>query len=171
MTVAISLSAYVMIVLLFGPKLYIILFHPERNVRASMMAPSQRQTNISIGMTKMEMGNCGSGGGGNNKNGQCCVDKATQIEQQQGQQEVQVQIQPASCNKKPLQIHPVTNQTTQTDDISNLTLAMVAPSSGGGLVHRFSFKKERVAIEMQGQSGNDDDDNIRIHGYGEEVIL
>jgi hypothetical protein len=47
MSVAISLSAYVMIACLFGPKLYIILFHPERNVRQSMMGP-----------------NAGGGGGG-----------------------------------------------------------------------------------------------------------
>ncbi|ODN00905.1 Metabotropic glutamate receptor 8 [Orchesella cincta] len=46
MTVAISLSAYVMIACLFGPKLYIILFHPERNVRQSMMAPATRYSTI-----------------------------------------------------------------------------------------------------------------------------
>lgn len=37
MTVAISLSATVMVACLFAPKLYIILVHPERNVRQSMM--------------------------------------------------------------------------------------------------------------------------------------
>lgn len=46
MTVAISLSAYVMIACLFGPKLYIIIFHPERNVRQSMMAPAARYSTI-----------------------------------------------------------------------------------------------------------------------------
>ncbi|XP_068207729.1 metabotropic glutamate receptor 2-like isoform X1 [Palaemon carinicauda] len=36
-SVTISLSATVALVCLFGPKLYILLFHPERNVRQSMM--------------------------------------------------------------------------------------------------------------------------------------
>lgn len=58
MTIAISLSAYVMLVCLFGPKLYIIIFHPERNIRQSMMAPSQRHANVSMatGQVKLEMG-------------------------------------------------------------------------------------------------------------------
>ncbi|XP_022917618.2 metabotropic glutamate receptor 2-like isoform X1 [Onthophagus taurus] len=37
MSVTISLSAYVTLACLFGPKLYIILIRPERNVRQSMM--------------------------------------------------------------------------------------------------------------------------------------
>ncbi|XP_050543017.1 metabotropic glutamate receptor 2 isoform X1 [Daktulosphaira vitifoliae] len=43
MSVTISLSASVTIVCLFSPKLYIILCHPERNVRQSMM-PNMRLT-------------------------------------------------------------------------------------------------------------------------------
>ena len=38
-----SLSATVTIVCLFTPKLYIILLHPEKNVRQSMMNKSQYQ--------------------------------------------------------------------------------------------------------------------------------
>jgi len=46
MTVAISLSAYVMIACLFVPKLYIIVFHPERNVRQSMKPTTMRQSTM-----------------------------------------------------------------------------------------------------------------------------
>ncbi|GAB6022949.1 hypothetical protein CHUAL_007040 [Chamberlinius hualienensis] len=41
MCVSISLSATVALVCLFTPKLYIILLHPERNVRQSMMQPQK----------------------------------------------------------------------------------------------------------------------------------
>jgi len=40
MSVTISLSASVTLACLFSPKLYIILVHPERNVRQSMMPVS-----------------------------------------------------------------------------------------------------------------------------------
>ncbi|CAD0247129.1 unnamed protein product [Spodoptera exigua] len=42
MAVTISLSASVTLVCLFSPKLYIIIVHPERNVRASLMPPRWR---------------------------------------------------------------------------------------------------------------------------------
>ncbi|XP_037076354.1 metabotropic glutamate receptor-like [Pollicipes pollicipes] len=53
MSVSISLSASIAIACLFTPKLYIILLHPERNVRQSMMSQkysqcSQVRTNISL---------------------------------------------------------------------------------------------------------------------------
>ncbi|XP_037090177.1 metabotropic glutamate receptor-like [Pollicipes pollicipes] len=43
MSVSISLSASIAIACLFTPKLYIILLHPERNVRQSMMSQKQNQ--------------------------------------------------------------------------------------------------------------------------------
>ncbi|CAH0585979.1 unnamed protein product [Chrysodeixis includens] len=42
MAVTISLSASVTLICLFSPKLYIIIVHPERNVRASLMPPRWR---------------------------------------------------------------------------------------------------------------------------------
>ncbi|KAJ8731689.1 hypothetical protein PYW07_004853 [Mythimna separata] len=53
MAVTISLSASVTLVCLFSPKLYIIIVHPERNVRASLMPPRWRSA-----------GGAGAGAGG-----------------------------------------------------------------------------------------------------------
>jgi metabotropic X receptor len=44
MSVAISLSATVTLVCLFTPKLYIIILHPEKNIRQSMMPQAKYGT-------------------------------------------------------------------------------------------------------------------------------
>ncbi|KAK4311538.1 hypothetical protein Pmani_016954 [Petrolisthes manimaculis] len=57
-SVTISLSATVALVCLFTPKLYIILLHPERNVRQSMM-PSKYSTirnNLSTSSQRVDSG-------------------------------------------------------------------------------------------------------------------
>jgi hypothetical protein len=41
-----SLSATVTIVCLFSPKLYIVLLHPEKNIRQSMMNQSKYQQSV-----------------------------------------------------------------------------------------------------------------------------
>ncbi|XP_066967578.1 metabotropic glutamate receptor 2-like [Macrobrachium rosenbergii] len=59
-SVTISLSATVALVCLFGPKLYIILFHPERNVRQSMITipknPALLSSNLSSSSQRMDSG-------------------------------------------------------------------------------------------------------------------
>jgi hypothetical protein len=59
-TNAFSLSATVTIVCLFTPKLYIVLLHPEKNIRQSMMNQSKYQQslkNSSSKQTKLNEGN------------------------------------------------------------------------------------------------------------------
>jgi metabotropic X receptor len=58
--IAFSLSATVTIVCLFTPKLYIVLLHPEKNIRQSMMNQSKYQQslkNSSSKQTKLNEGN------------------------------------------------------------------------------------------------------------------
>lgn len=51
MAVTISLSASVTLACLFSPKLYIILVHPERNIRQSMM-PARHSMGLYINLFK-----------------------------------------------------------------------------------------------------------------------
>lgn len=51
-----SLSATVTIVCLFTPKLYIILLHPEKNIRQSMMNQSKYQQSVQVKTTAQQNG-------------------------------------------------------------------------------------------------------------------
>uniref|UniRef100_A0A1I8J0Y6 G_PROTEIN_RECEP_F3_4 domain-containing protein n=1 Tax=Macrostomum lignano TaxID=282301 RepID=A0A1I8J0Y6_9PLAT len=70
---SISLSATVSLACLFGPKLYIILFRPERNVRQSMMASTRRQHSTRDGSVLHHVNN------NNNSNSNCGGDQSQHV--------------------------------------------------------------------------------------------
>nr|CAH0109497.1 unnamed protein product [Daphnia galeata] len=109
MSVTISLSATVTLACLFSPKLYIIIFHPERNVRQALTMPT---TKLSAGNQKNSNTPSSNNGQHSLNNGTYSTNKTTESAKGlSASSSVQNQLLPTSSQQQQIQ-----SQLLQTED-------------------------------------------------------